>query len=144
MQTPKKLQIILVEDSLSDAKLTQYALSRLSPTPDLLHFETGDIFFDYLKDHDTNLFSLILLDLNLPKMSGLDILTAFRRQKKYSQIPVVMFSSSKEEKDVITSYQNGANAYVQKPLTLEDFDQAMEAIVNFWAYANVVPSLASA
>lgn len=144
MQTPRKLQIILVEDSLSDAKLTQYALSRLSPSPELLHFEAGDEFFDYLNKHDIHLFSLILLDLNLPKMSGLDILATLRQHREYRQIPVVMFSSSKEETDVLNSYQNGANAYVQKPLTLEDFDQAMEAIVNFWSYANVVPNLARA
>ncbi|PHN02787.1 response regulator [Flavilitoribacter nigricans] len=144
MQAPKKLQIILVEDSLSDAKLTQYAISRLSPSPELLHFETGDLFFDYLEKDGINLFSLILLDLNLPRMSGIDILQLLRKQKQYSQIPVVMFSSSREETDVLSSYQHGANAYVQKPLTLEDFDRAMEAIVNFWTYANVVPSVVRA
>lgn len=141
MQASKKFQIILIEDSLSDAKLTQYALSRLSPSPGLLHFETGDLFFDYLQENEVNKFSLILLDLNLPRMSGLDILRAFRKEHKYNQIPVVMFSSSKEETDVILSYEYGANAYVQKPLNLEDFISAMKAIVTFWRYANITPHL---
>lgn len=144
MQAARKLQIILIEDSLSDAKLTQYALSRLSPSPEMLHFETGDRFFDYLHKNDISHYALILLDLNLPRMNGLDILRSFRQERRYNQIPVVMFSSSKEETDVMTSYQYGANAYVQKPITLEDFDQAMEAIVNFWSYANIVPHLVRA
>lgn len=144
MQVYKHLQIILVEDSISDAKLTQYVLSGLSPSPILLHFESGDALFDYLENSDINLFSLILLDMNLPRMSGLEILAALRKKKEYQQIPVVMFSSSKEEKDVLNSYQGGANAYVQKPLTLEEFGQTVEAIVNFWTHANVLPSQISA
>ncbi len=144
MQASKRLQIILIEDSLSDAKLTQYALSRLSPSPELLHFEAGDIFFDYLQKNNINPFSLILLDLNLPRMSGLDILCMLRKESKFNQIPIVMFSSSKEETDVVKSYEYGANAYVQKPLNLEDFDNAMKAIVNFWSYANITPHLARA
>jgi two-component system response regulator len=141
MQASRKFQIVLIEDSPSDAKLTHYALSRLSPTPELLHFETGEIFFNYLRNNQLHQFSLILLDLNLPRMNGLEILRVFRKGKKYNRVPVVMFSSSKEETDVINSYQSGANAYVQKPITLEEFDQAMEAIVNFWSCANVVPCL---
>lgn len=144
MQPPKKLQIILVEDSISDAKLTQYALSQLSPAPDLLHFEAGEDFFLFLDNHKIDAFSLILLDLNLPKMNGLEILQALRRRHDLGRLPVVMFSSSKKETDVLSSYEYGANAYVQKPLTLDDFDRAMEAIVNFWSYANISSNLVRA
>lgn len=146
MEPLKKLKIILVEDSISDVKLTQYALDQLTPTPELVHFPAGEdlfLFLDQNKDADND-FSLILLDLNLPKMSGLDILRGLRRREDISRLPVVIFSSSKKDTDVLSCYENGANAYVQKPLTLDDFDRAMEAIVNFWSYANLTPHLARA
>lgn len=139
MESAKQLKIILIEDSVSDAKLTQYALSRLSPSPELIHFENGETFFEFIENTDIGGSSIVLLDLNLPRMSGLDILQALRNQKHFHPIPVVIFSSSKEVLDVQSCYEHGANAYVQKPLTLEDFDSAIEAIVNFWSYANVVP-----
>lgn len=144
MQVSEKLQILLVEDNISDAKLTQYALSRLTPSPELIHFDAGEEFLDYLDKADTHTVLLILLDLNLPRMSGLDILRVLRRQKAYRKFPVVMFSSSGEQRDVNASYDCGANAYVQKPLSLEDFDRAMEAIVNFWSCINKIPRLAGA
>lgn len=144
MHPPKKLQIILVEDSISDAKLTQYALSQLSPAPDLLHFAAGEELFFFLDNHRIDTFSLILLDLNLPKMSGLDILRKLRQRHDLGRLPIVMFSSSKKETDVLSSYEYGANAYVQKPLTLDDFDRAMAAIVNFWSYANISSNLVRA
>jgi two-component system response regulator len=74
-------------------------------------------------------------------MSGLEILQSLRQRHDMCRLPVVIFSSSKEENDVLSCYESGANAYVQKPLTLDDFDRAMEAIVNFWTYANVGPQL---
>ena len=141
MQPTKKLRIILVEDSISDAKLTQYALNQLSPSPELLHFPAGDDLFLYLEGQKAENFSLILLDLNLPKMSGLEILQTLRQRHDLCRLPVVIFSSSNEEADVLSCYESGANAYVQKPLTLDDFDRAMKAIVNFWTYANVGPYL---
>ena len=141
MQPTKKLRIILVEDSISDTELTQYALKQLSPSPELVHFPDGDDFFLYLDDQKVENFSLILLDLNLPKMSGLEILRSLRQRHDLCRLPVVIFSSSNEERDVVSCYESGANAYVQKPLTLYAFDRAMEAIVNFWTYANVGPHL---
>ncbi|MCB0633874.1 MAG: response regulator [Saprospiraceae bacterium] len=138
------MKIILVEDSISDVKLTQYALDQLTPAPELLHFYAGEDLFLFLDQSSQNNFSLILLDLNLPKMSGLEILQGLRRRHDMSRLPVVIFSSSKKETDVLSCYENGANAYVQKPLTLDDFDRAMEAIVNFWSHANLAPNLVRA
>jgi CheY-like chemotaxis protein len=144
MEPLKKLKIILVEDSISDVKLTQYALDQLTPAPELLHFSAGEDLFLFLDQTPYNNWSLILLDLNLPKMSGLEILQHLRRRHDMSRLPVVIFSSSKKDTDVLSCYEHGANAYVQKPLTLDDFDRAMEAIVNFWSYANLAPNLVRA
>lgn len=144
MQLQKKSQIILVEDSVSDAKLTQYALEQLSPAPELLHFEAGEALFRYLDQHKVENFSLILLDLNLPKMNGLEILQSLRKRRELCQMPVVMFSSSNENQDVQSCYESGANGYVQKPLTLDGFDRAMAAIVNFWQNANIGPHVVRA
>lgn len=144
MEPLKKLKIILVEDSISDVKLTQYALDQLTPAPELVHFAAGEDLFLFLDQASSSDFSLILLDLNLPRMSGLDILRSLRCRHDMSRLPVVIFSSSKKDSDVLSCYESGANAYVQKPMTLDDYDQAMQAIVNFWSYANLAPHLVRA
>lgn len=133
-------RIILVEDSVSDAKLTHYALSQLTPAPELLHFSNGEELFAFIDEGNLEYVYLILLDLNLPKMSGLDILRELRMRASCCRLPIVIFSSSDNEVDIIASYQQGANAYVQKPLTLDDFDQALTSIVEFWSRINVAPS----
>lgn len=134
-------RIILVEDSASDAKLTHYALSQLKPSPELLHFSDGEQLFSFLDQGKLDRIYLILLDLNLPKMSGLEILRKLRLRDDSCRLPIVIFSSSDNESDILSSYEYGANAYVQKPLTLDDFDQTLGAIVSFWSKTNVVSSV---
>ena len=136
MNSPKK--IILVEDNLADVKLTKMAFGNLPMEVDIIHFYNGQELLDYLPKATLNEISLILLDLNMPKLGGIEVLTAFNSIPDYKKLPVVIFTSSVHQAEVRSCYELGANAYVNKPLDIADFDDTIKAIAFFWLSTNIM------
>lgn len=138
--------ILLVEDNPDDVELTLEAFSRNKIANPIYVVSDGAAALDYVmgrgKFEGANrppLPSLILLDLNLPKVPGLEVLRAVRADSHTHLIPTVILTTSIEDKDVIEGYGLGANAYVQKPVGFEEFVVAVGRLGMFWTLTNVAP-----
>jgi CheY-like chemotaxis protein len=141
-----EVEILLVEDSPEDAELTIRALRRNKIANDIQVVEDGAEALDFLfcrGTHHDRTFphppKLVLLDLKLPKIGGLDVLRAMRADERTKAIPVVVLTSSKEEKDLIDGYKLGVNAYAQKPVDFEQFSETVRQIGMFWMLINQPP-----
>ncbi|HUK70225.1 MAG TPA: response regulator [Streptosporangiaceae bacterium] len=134
--------ILLVEDNSDDEMLTLRALRRNEIVNKVTVAHDGreavDILFATGRDVAPPV--LILLDLNLPKVDGLEALSRIRADERTRFIPVVVLTSSKQQEDVLASYRNGANAYVRKPLKFADFAEAVKTLGMFWLLLNEVPA----
>ncbi len=136
--------ILLVEDSARDAELILDALSTQLAN-EIVHVRDGAEALDYLYRRGPfaaragDQPALMLLDLKLPKVDGLDVLRQIKGDAALKMIPVVMMTSSRQEQDLVTSYQLGVNAYVVKPLKFQDFVEAVKQVGVFWAVINEVP-----
>ena len=134
--------ILLVEDNDDDAELTVLAFQRAHLLNPVVIAEDGAIALDHLfgsgrfAAHDAALPLLMILDLNLPKVSGLDVLRRVRAEERTRLMPVVILSTSDEDEDVINSYALGANAYVRKPVAFEDFLTAAARLGMFGLLTN--------
>ncbi len=135
----KQGTILLVEDSIDDIDLALLAFKNANIRNPLLVAEDGAAALDHLFGHDAkpSALQLVILDLKLPKVSGLDVLRRIRAQEQTRFLPVVVLSTSKEDADVKSSYALGANAYVRKPVAFEDFLTAMSRLGLFWMETNV-------
>ena len=142
--TPKN--ILLVEDNPDDAELTILALKSKGVVNNIDHVVDGQEALDYL--FCENKYSsrdikkkpaVILLDLNLPKISGLDVLKTIRADRRTRFLPVVIFTSSKEEKDLINGYNLGANSYIRKPVNADKFNDAINQLKMYWLLLNETP-----
>src|ERR1700677_4547400 len=136
MTTPT---ILLVEDNPDDEALTLRAFKRSNIRNEIIVVRDGAEALAYLFPGDgevTPFPALILLDLNLPKIGGLEVLRQLRADERTQLIPVVVLTSSKLEEDILDSYRNGANAYVRKPVKFSDFTQAVNALGVFWLLMN--------
>jgi len=131
--------IILVEDNLADVKLTEYALKSLNERPQLIHFFEGPDMLQYLSEADLEEIAVVIIDLNMPKMSGIDLLKIFQNDARLHNFPVLVFSSSDDPKDMQNCYDHGASGYVVKPSGLEELEKTMRYIVDFWCQANSFP-----
>lgn len=134
------LEILLVEDNPDDANLAIRALKKNNLANHLLHLEDGQQVLDYIFNDDNAMPRLILLDLKMPKVDGIEVLKRLKADDKKKLIPVVMLTSSKEESDIIKTYQLGVNAYIVKPV---DFDQFVKAVTDlglFWLILNQSPT----
>ena len=137
--------ILLVEDNPHDLELTLIALSKSQLANEVVVVRDGAEALDYL--HRRGEFAgrqlgspaVILLDLKLPKVDGLEVLKEIRNSDGLKSIPVVMLTSSKEEQDVVRSYQLGVNAYVVKPVEFNEFVRAIGDLGIFWAVLNEPP-----
>jgi two-component system response regulator len=143
---PHRVEILLVEDNANDAELTMRALRRNNIVNDILHAEDGvealDILFcrDSYKDRSfSNPPKLVLLDLKLPRLGGMEVLRAIRNDERTKAISVVIFTSSSEERDLIESYKLGVNAYAQKPIDFAQFAETVRQIGMFWMLINEAP-----
>ena len=138
--------IVLVEDNPDDEALTLRAFKKNNIRNEVVVMRDGAEALAYLfpgdGDDDGPLPpALMLLDLNLPKIGGLEVLRRMRADDRTALIPVVVLTSSKLEEDILDSYRNGANAYVRKPVKFSDFTQAVNALGVFWLLMNEpVPS----
>jgi two-component system, response regulator len=141
-----EVEILLVEDSPEDAELTIRALRRNKLANEIQVAEDGAEALDFLfcrgsfKDRmPSNLPKLVLLDLKLPKLSGMEVLRAIRGDERTEAIPVVVLTSSKEERHLIDGYELGVNAYAQKPVDFEQFSETVRQIGMFWMLINQPP-----
>jgi two-component system response regulator len=141
-----EVEILLVEDSPEDAELTIRELRRNNIANIIQVAEDGVDALDFLlrrgSHQDVTLFhppKLVLLDLKLPKINGKEVLRALRADPRTKAIPVVVLTSSKEEKDLIECYKLGVNAYTQKPVDFEQFSDTIRQIGKFWMLINQPP-----
>ena len=137
--------ILLVEDDKRDLELTLIALERSQLANDVIVARDGAEALDYLNregpfaDRVEGNPAVILLDLKLPKVNGLEVLEAVRATAALRSVPVVMLTSSQEEADVLKSYQLGVNAYVVKPVEFKQFVSSIADLGVFWALLNEPP-----
>lgn len=141
----KLRQILLVEDSPHDAELTLEAMAENNLANNVEWVKDGQQALDYLRrqgkfaDRSDSNPALILLDLKLPKVDGLEVLRTIKADDKLKRIPVVILSSSREQSDLMRSYDLGVNAYVVKPVEFHDFMKAVKELGIFWAVINEPP-----
>ena len=135
--------IMLVEDNTDDEELTIRALKRSNILNDVVVARDGAEALDYLfgtgvyVDRDTSIIpEVILLDLKLPKVSGLEVLRRLRADERTKLLPVVVLTTSKEERDMIESYALGANSYVHKPVDFVQFSEAVQQLGLYWLVLN--------
>ena len=138
-----KKPILLVEDNPSDADLTRRALGKGHISNELVVVEDGQEALDYLRGEGayfgrdiSETPSVILLDLKLPKLSGLEVLRAVRADARLRRVPVVILTSSKEEEDVAAGYDLGVNSYVRKPVDFKEFQAAIANLGLYWLILN--------
>ena len=141
------VDIILVEDNPDDAELTLRALRKNNATDQVFHAEDGaravEFIFgqgEFAGRDSKNIPKLILLDMKLPKLDGLEVLRRFKADKATRNIPVVMFTSSNEQSDMRQSYELGANSYVVKPVGFDDYISKVAAIARYWMLTNQIIS----
>jgi two-component system, response regulator len=139
-------EIILVEDNPSDAELTIRALRRSNIVNPLLHLQNGEEALEYFfakgKYAHRNMQQLpkvVLLDLKMPKVDGLEVLQNLKSDERTRIIPVILLTSSKEDKDIIESYKLGVNSYIVKPVEFENFTKAVADIGLYWLLMNQPP-----
>jgi two-component system response regulator len=128
--------ILLVEDNPDDVALATRALRRSNIKNELVVAGDGEEALQRILHGDNGLPVLVLLDINLPKVNGLDVLRAIRADERARYLPVVMLTTSSEERDIAESYQLGANSYVRKPIIFEDFAEAVRILGLYWLLIN--------
>lgn len=142
----KNKMILLVEDNPDDEALTLRALKKNNVGNTVAIVRDGAEALDFLfcsgvyADRDPrDLPQVILLDLKLPKLDGLEVLRRLRADKRTSLLPVVILTSSKEEQDLLESYKNGANSYIRKPVDFDQFVEAVRQLGLYWLILNEAP-----
>jgi two-component system response regulator len=135
--------ILLVEDNPDDVALTMRALRRNNITNEVVVAEDGEQAVDRLlpADGDGLVPALILLDVNLPKLSGLDVLRRIRSDPRTRTVPVVVLTTSDEERDIRDSYSLHANSYVRKPVGFGDFVETARVLGLYWLLINQAPPI---
>jgi two-component system response regulator len=143
-----EVEILLVEDSLDDAEMTIRALKKINLANKVVHVEDGQEALDFLFAKGrfsarelTNRPKLIVLDIKMPKVDGIEVLRQIKSNETTRMIPVVIMTSSAEEKDMIASYDLGVNSYVVKPVDFENFVKAVNELGLYWLLVNKIPTL---
>jgi CheY-like chemotaxis protein len=138
-------RILMVEDDPKDVELTLTALDEYKLANEVVVTRDGEEALDYLycrgnfKTRSNDNPAVLLLDLKLPKLDGLEVLQQIKSDENLKMIPVVVLTSSREEKDVVASYKLGVNAYVVKPVDFHEFVNAVKELGVFWALINESP-----
>ncbi|MBD7922334.1 response regulator [Xanthomonas sp. CFBP 8703] len=137
--------ILLAEDSPADAEMAVDALRDARLANPIVHVEDGVEAMDYLlrrgayADREEGLPAVLLLDIKMPRMDGLEVLKLVRTDESLKRLPVVILSSSREESDLARSWDLGVNAYVVKPVDVDQFFTAVKTLGTFWAVINQAP-----
>lgn len=145
MSTGKPRDILLAEDNAKDAELMLAALQEYNITNDLIVVRDGAEALDYLfrqgefGGRGDGHPALVLLDIKMPKVNGLEVLRRIKSDEKLRTLPVVMLTSSREERDLVESYRLGVNGYVVKPLQFTQFLGVVKDLAGFWLRANEPP-----
>ncbi len=146
MVSNNQVEILLIEDNPSDAELTLRALKKHNLANKVLWLKDGAEALDYIfatgsyVGRDINhIPKVILLDLKLPKISGIEVLQKIKEDGRAKTIPVVVLTSSREEKDMVESYKLGVNSYIVKPVGFEKFIDAVSEIGLYWLLLNNIP-----
>ncbi|HSV27628.1 MAG TPA: response regulator [Sedimentisphaerales bacterium] len=125
--------ILLVEDDDADAIITRRVLSDLKVTNKIVHKTDGDEALAYLQDSANPRPCAILLDINMPRMNGLDLLAAVKAEESLRKMPVIMLTTSDADKDISRSYELGAAGYITKPCDYKEFVEAMKTMNLYWS-----------
>lgn len=137
--------ILLVEDNPQDLELALMALEKSNLANEVVTVRDGKEALDYLfrrgayAERQLGNPAVVLLDLKLPKIDGIEVLEKIKAEASLQAVPVVMLTTSREEKDLLRSYQLGVNAYVVKPVAFKDFIEAIQDLGVFWAVVNEPP-----
>lgn len=140
-------EVLLVEDSPRDAEMTFRTLRKRNLANSIVHVKDGQEALDWLfgngayADRDASKTpKVVLLDLKLPKVDGLEVLRAIRSDERTKLLPVVVMTSSQEDSDVIESYKLGVNSYIVKPVDFDNFSAAVAALGHYWLLLNQKPN----
>ena len=140
----KPIEILMVEDNPGDIELTREAFESGRLNNNLHVTEDGELALDFLHQRgrftDSPRPDLILLDLNLPKINGHEVLSEIKKDANLKTIPVIILTSSADEQDIKKTYDNQANSYVTKPVKIDEFLRVTKAIENFWIEIVKLPS----
>ena len=141
---PKDTRILLVEDNPDDIELTLKAFEKHNLANDIIVARDGEEALDILFHRDKESAGeqtpdLILLDLKLPKVDGMEVLRQVKNNSGTKFIPVIILTSSKEEKDLVESYRLGVNSYIQKPVNFEKFAEVVKQVGLYWLLINELP-----
>ncbi|MES1250260.1 MAG: response regulator, partial [Chitinophaga rupis] len=141
-----QVEVLLVEDNIHDAEMTIRALKKVNLSNHLVHVKDGEEALDFIfargkfAGRETGAApKVILLDIKMPKVDGIEVLRQLKSQEISKTIPVVIMTSSKEEQDIIRSYQLGVNSYVVKPVDFEGFAKAVSELGLYWLLTNQPP-----
>jgi two-component system, response regulator len=150
LPAPELHEVLLVEDNASDAELTLHALRKNRLANQISHVRDGAEALDFLfcrGPFATRRFdqppSLVLLDLKLPKVNGLEVLERVKADPRTRPIPTIILTSSKEERDLVNGYQLGVNSYIQKPVNFAEFQKVVEQLGMYWMLVNCGPPTAA-
>jgi two-component system, response regulator len=141
----EQVEILLVEDNPTDAELTMRALRKKNLANNLVWVKDGEEALDFIhctgryKDRINGTPKLILLDLKLPKIDGIEVLRDLKADIRTRTVPVVMLTSSQEERDIVESYQLGVNSYIVKPVDFDKFLEMVSQVGLYWSLMNKVP-----
>lgn len=138
--------ILIIEDSEDDYKLMIEGFKKASIRNPIFHCEDGDEGLDYLYRRGQYIEpstsprpQLILLDLNLPGTDGRELLEEIKKDEKLRKIPVIVLTTSSDERDIEACYQAGANSYIQKPVAFDNFMEAIQRLSDYWLHITILP-----
>ncbi|HEY1022852.1 MAG TPA: response regulator [Flavisolibacter sp.] len=145
-QQLNEVEILLVEDNMSDAELVIRALRKVNLANHLIHLKDGEEALEFIfatgqfaEREKANVPKVILLDIKMPKVDGIEVLRQIKANSETRLIPVVIMTSSKEEQDMFRSYELGVNSFVVKPVGFNDFAKAVSELGLYWVLTNQVP-----
>lgn len=145
---PNSVELLLIEDNVNDAEMAIRELKKHNLTNNVFHVKDGEEALDFVfatgKYAGTRSIAispkLILLDIHMPKVSGIEVLQQIKSDERTRKIPVVILTSSKEDPDIKTCYELGANSYIVKPVNFEAFAGAMKNLGFYWLLLNQPPA----
>ena len=132
-----KKPILLVEDDRVDAMTVRRAFKQVRIPNPLHHVENGEEALEFLKNEKNEKPAIILLDLNMPKMNGIEFLQVIKNEQDFQTLPVIILTTSKEQKDRINSYKFGVAGYVVKPVDYQQFVEMVNAIKTYWSLSQL-------
>lgn len=133
------MRVLLVEDNPDDAALTKRAVMRAVPETEIELARDGQEAVDYFADASHPRPNLVLLDLKLPRLDGIEVLRRLRGNHDLCFLPIVMLTSSDERSDVVACYSEGVNSYLRKPVDFDDFMREVGGAARYWLGSNIVP-----